>query len=185
MSKKKNIAKQKESWYIFSICILSILLVGSLYLFFDNPYLNNIPASTGIKPLGEIVNLSVEDNGSASETVYFYGSVLPNFVVQQEVNVILKSNQQNAKARAKIFLFNDENKVINIEAESTQDWVRGEDNYYYYQSTLTPNSISKVFKGIKIPDIDCNLSSSNIYNIIITVETLPENTDYESIWKLT
>ena len=184
VSEDAELSKQKEGWYKFFVVFLSLLLVATIALFLRNPLLPTMPKSTGLTPLGTDLQLTISDNGSASQTLCFYGSYLPNQGVNQLIGVSLKANTQNAKLRAKAFMYDENNNLIKINLETTTEWTFGEDEYYYYDGVLTPNLNVQFTKKIQTPFADAKLSSNNIYLIIVTFETLPENSNYQEIWKI-
>lgn len=179
-----GISKQKEGWYIFFVVLLSVLFLASIGLFLKNPLVPNAPEHTGLKPLGTDMQLTITDNGSISQTLYFYGSFLPNFGVNQLASVSLKPTERDAKLRAKAFLYDEYNNLVSIPLETTTEWAKKNDGYYYYNDTLTPNLTVQFIKKISTPTEDAKLSSNNIYLIIITFETLPADSNFESIWKI-
>lgn len=178
----KKLTKQKEGWYIFFIIFLGSLLVASLGLFVHNPLMPNVPASTGLKPLGTDIQLTIDDSGSISQTLYFYGSYLPEFEVPQNSSVSLSPKSNDAKIRAKVYVYDEHNNLININATTTTEWTVSADGYYYYNGTMTPNLTVQFSKGVTLPKGDANLSSNNIYLIIMTFETLPADSNFAEIW---
>ena len=179
-----SMSKQKEGWYIFFVVFLLLLFLTSIGLFLKNPLLPSTPKSTGLTPLGTDIQLSIADNGSATQTLYFYGSYLPNSGVNQLVGVSLKPTETEAKLRAKAFMYDEYNKLVDLNIETTTEWQKGDDNYYYYTGTLVPNLNVQFTKKIQTPLEDAKLSSNNIYLIIITFETLPVNSPFEEIWDI-
>lgn len=176
-------AKLKESWYIFSIVMLSVLLLLSLWLFLQNPFITNKPTSAGLAPVGTPINISVEDNGSETQVLYFNGSLLPNFKVNQDVNITLKATENLCAVRAKVFVLN-ENQALPLNLTVASQWQKMSDGYYYCQETLSPNLVIDFMQAFEVPDADYSLNAENVYPILFSVETLPVAFDYQSIWKM-
>lgn len=183
-SKKNNQKLQKEGWYLFSIVSLAIMLIASLFLFLQNPFTTNLPTSSGLKPLGEMVNIVVSDNGSNSQSLYFYGSLLPEFDITQDTSITLKANQEECRVRAKVFMFDEDGMLMPLVATSASDWIYNADGYFYLDQNLTPSLTVKFLKTIQTPPHTAGLNSSNIYSVIISIETLPITSNYNTIWKL-
>lgn len=181
MKSKKSV---RESWFVFTIIMLSILLALSLYLFLQNPFVTNRPAHSGIIPLGTPLNIKINAVGATTQSVYFKGSVLPNSVVGQEVKITLNAAQENAVARAKAFMFDEFAKYIPIEITTASNWVAGDDGYYYCQEVLSANLVLDFAKDVQIPPADEKLSSANSYLIHFIIETLPQTANFEEIWKI-
>lgn len=184
MAKRKTKTKVKESWYMFTIVVLSALLVLSLWLFLQNPFITNKPASSGLIPLGTQINLNVESNGSSTQALFFNGSLLPNFSVKQDVNITLKSTEKPCVVRAKVFMYNEQNQLLPINATAAGIWQKNADGYYYCQETLTPNLVLDFLQEVEIPGEEYSLSAENVYALLVSVETLPLSSDYLTIWNL-
>lgn len=182
--RKKRKISTKESWYIFSIVMLAVAFLISITMYLRNPFAQNTTVNVNQIMLGESLNVVVEDSGSFSQTIGFYGSLLPNFIIPQDGFLTLKNNQQTCKARVKIFMYDDQNSILNITANLTSDWEANPDGYYYYTGEISPELIVKFLRSVEVPGIEYNLSSSQIYNFIVTIETLPTTADYETIWKI-
>lgn len=182
---KKNKKKitQKESWYIFSIVVLSLVLIVLMVVFWQNPFLTNQPTKEGLMPIGENVNVLVEENGSNSIVQYFYGASLPSSKINEEIFVTLKSAQEDCSVRAKVFTYVN-NKLVEINVLATNDWKKLQDGYYYLNQNLTQNLRIKFATEIVLPDESVGINSSNSYPLIITFETLPISCNYENIWKI-
>lgn len=180
-SKKTN---TKESWFIFAITMLAIALFLSIYLFLQNPFVTNKPASSGLVPVGTPINIQLNSTGSSAQSVFFYGSVLPSSLVAQEVKITLKPKEENAVARAKVVMFDEFAKAIPLEIITASNWNKGDDGYYYCQEVLSANLILDFAKEIKMPSAEKGLSSANVYAIIFSIETLPQSANFEEIWKI-
>lgn len=183
MKRKKKVSV-KESWYIFAIIMLLALLFLSLWLFLQNPFITNKPASSGLIPLGTPVNISVEDNGSSTQALFFYGSLLPNFFTPQDVNITLKATQSDCAVRAKVFMFNEYNQVLPIDAVVASNWLQNPDGYFYCQETLSPSLMLDFLQQVKVPAESANLNAENVYSLLVSVETLPLSCDYKTIWNI-
>lgn len=184
MEARKSKAKIKESWYIFSIVMLSALLFLSLWLFLQNPFITNKPVSSGLVPVGTPINISVEDNGAQTQVVYMSGSLLPNFSVNQDVNITLKATESPCAVRAKVYMLNEQNQIVPINLIVASQWQKMSDGYYYSQENLSPNLVIDFMQAFEVPSTEYNLNAENIYPILFSVETLPITFDYQSIWKM-
>lgn len=184
METRKSKIKLKESWYIFSIVMLSALLLLSLWLFLQNPFITNKPVSSGLAPAGTPINISVEDNGSETQVLYFEASVLPNSKIKQDVNITLKATENPCVVRAKVYMLNEQNQVLPVNITIASQWQKNDDGYYYCQERLSPNLVIDFMQGFDVPDAKTGLNAENIYPILFSVETLPLTSDYLKIWKL-
>ena len=180
-SQKKSV---KESWYVFTIIMLVVAIGLLVYLFLQNPFITNAPSSSGLTPVGTPIMIEVNENSSASRPLFFHGSVLPNFEVRQDVNVLLSASSAPAVVRGKVFMYDEFGKIIPITAKTASSWVQKADGYYYSSDVLVPNLTLDFLEGFITPSSDYNLNSSNLYALVISFETLPENSNFEEIWKI-
>lgn len=179
-NKSKKLSK-RDCWFIFVIVMLSILLALSVFLFYSNAYYKSNFERIGPKMLGDTIKLYVEDQGSFSQALTFQGSTLPDFDIKQEGYLYVKDNQDDFVARVKIFMYNHDEyeQPVLLNGVLTTDWVLGEDNYYYYKYVLSQSVSFKFLHSIKMPSDELNLNYSKIYNIIVTIETLPYTSNFE------
>ncbi|MDD3397378.1 MAG: hypothetical protein PHR96_02420 [Clostridia bacterium] len=186
VKKKKNKLGKKESWYIFFIVLLSLLLITSLSLLWSNSLYKSTVAMLGQKTLGDTIKLELEDKGSFSQALTFQGSILQNFPIHQEGYLKVKEDQPDCVARVKIFIYNSiQEEPVLLTGTLTTDWTSADDGYYYYKYVLTENLAFKFLHSITSPGDEFDLHSTEIYNIVVTIETLPYSSDFELIWGTT
>ena len=177
---KKNAAK--ESWYIFSIVMLSVLLILSLYLFLQNPFITNAPVTSGLTSLGTPINLQLESVGTGARSLFFHGSVLPDSKVLQDVKITLKANQPATVARGKVVLFDEFGAIVPITVFTASNWTQNQDGYFYCQEQLSANLVLDFLTAVQIPSAEYGLNPSNIYAMMIIVETLPASSNFQELW---
>jgi len=183
VKKEKPKLSKKESWYIFFIILLSLLLILSVYIFLSNGLYRSTLVMPGQKTLGDAIKLELEDTGSFSKVLTFQGSTLQNFPINQEGYLKVKDNQSNCVARVKMYIFNSlQEEPVLIKGTLTTDWTPADDGHYYYKYILTENLAFKFLHSITMPGDEFDLHSTDFYNIIITIETLPFESDFETIW---
>lgn len=183
VKKKKTKLSKKENWYIFFIVLLALLLVFSVYLFLSNSLYKSTLVMPGQKTLGDTIKLEIEDKGSFSQALTFQGSTLQSFPIRQEGHLKVKDKQSNFVARVKMYIYNSlQEEPVLIKGTLTTDWTPADDGYYYYKYVLTENLAFKFLHSITMPGDEFDLHSTEFYNIIITIETLPLESDFEEIW---
>ncbi|MDD2227423.1 MAG: hypothetical protein PHH71_02460 [Clostridia bacterium] len=180
--KKEKRLSVKDRWYIFVIIMLFLLLLLSSYLVYSNAlYKTNID-DIGQKVLGDTVYLEIDSCGSFSQALSFYGSVLPNISIRQEGYFKVKDEQPSFVARAKLFVYNNNEDAVSVDGTLTSEWIKGDDGYYYYQYTLNENLTSKFLHAVIMPNDGIELHSSEQYDLIVSIETLPYESDFVGIW---
>lgn len=186
VKRKKNKLSKRESWYIFFITLLFLLLIASVYLLYTNGLYKSTLVQVGQKTLGDAIKLEIEDKGSFSQVLVFQGSTLQNFPIRQEGYLKIKSNQSDCVARVKIYIYNSlQEEPALLKGILTTDWISVDDGYYYYKYVLTENLAFKFLHSIIMPGDEFDLHSTEIYNMIITIETLPYESNFEEIWGTT
>lgn len=186
VNKKGKKLSKKDNWYIFFIVLLSLLLALGGFLLFSNSLYKSTLAKVGQKTLGDTIKLEIEDRGSFSQVLFFQGSTLQNFPIRQEGYLKVKNNQSDCVARLKMYIFNSlQEEPEIIKGTLTSDWMSADDGYYYYKYALTENLTFKFLHSIMMPGEEFDLHSTEFYNIVITIETLPFESDFEQIWETT
>ncbi|MBR5226992.1 MAG: hypothetical protein IKV69_02825 [Clostridia bacterium] len=164
--------------------MLSALLLLSLFLFLQNPFITNKPASSGLVSVGTPINISVAGNGSESQVLYLEGALLPNFSVVQDINITLKPTESPCAVRARVYALNEQNQVLPLNLTVASQWQIGGDGYCYCQETLSPNLVIDFLQGFEVPDAQYGLNAESVYPIVVSIETLPLSCDYQKIWKI-
>ena len=120
-------------------------------------------------------------NASVSNSIIIDGSILPNDEYEQIIKVEFPQQESDLVARISAYLVYDDGdrKQLNFLTPST--WVKGDDNFYYYQSLTKGGEIANFSRKIVIPDI--HLKSKKLYSIMINIETIAYNEEIiETIW---
>lgn len=186
VKKEKIKLGKREAWYIFFIVLLSLLLLLSMFLLYSNSLYKSTIAMQGQQTLGDTIKLELEDKGSFSQVLAFQGSTLPSFPIRQEGFLKVKENQSNCVARAKMFIYNtNHEEPALLSGTFTTDWIKADDGYYYYKYVLTENVAFKFLHSITMPGDEFDLNSTQLYSIIVTIETLPIDSNFEQIWGTT
>lgn len=186
VKKEKIKLGKREAWYIFFIVLLSLLLLLSMFLLYSNSLYKSTIAMQGQQTLGDTIKLELEDKGSFSQVLAFQGSTLPSFPIRQEGFLKVKENQSNCVARAKMFIYNtNHEEPALLSGTFTTDWIKADDGYYYYKYVLTENVAFKFLHSIIMPGDEFDLNSTQLYSIIVTIETLPIDSNFEQIWGTT
>lgn len=183
MTKHQKISV-KESWYIFSIIMLSIIILLLVYLFLQNPFVTNVSKASFLMPIGTAVNVQITENASQNCVFEMNGAVLPDFSLKQDVNIMLSSTSENAVVRAKVFLIDQFGKIFPLTAKTASNWVFNSDGYYYCQDYLTPSLSLDFLESIATPKTTENIPEQRSYVVVVSFETLPVTSDYQNIWKI-
>lgn len=182
--KKRPKVSVKESWYIFSIIMLSIIILLLVYLFLQNPFVTSLSNNTFLTPIGTPINAQITDSASKSFVFELNGAVLPDFNLKQDVNIMLSPESENAAVRAKVFLVDQFAKSIPLEAKTASNWFLKPDGYHYCQDPLSPSLSLDFLESITTPKTTENIALQKSYAVVVTFETLPLSSDYKNIWKI-
>lgn len=179
--KKNNIKiSTKESWYIFFIVLLILTIAFLSFIYFNNPYIPHSSKNSISAEIGTDITIDITDCGGFSKTLTLNGMLMPEFDIEQNVFLRLNASSQNCKARAKVFMFDNNGKYVSLNSTFTSDWLSNEDGYYYYNGIISPSLVLKFVKSIQTPNI--TLYSGNQYLVYITLETLPQSSNPDNIW---
>ena len=183
--RKKIKLSKRDSWYIFFIVILSVLLVITSFLLYSNSFYKSRFNNLGQVELGTPVMLYLENSGAFVQVVSFAGTILPDMNITQQCSLQIGANSIPLVARAKVVINKDAySQYEEIEGTFTSDFVKNNaDGFYYCNSVLNPNLVVKFLQSIKIPGDKFDINSQEIYNFVVLVETLPYDSDYTTIWQ--
>ena len=148
---KKYKSGPRFSGSTLTIVILSVLLVATVTIGITLAYFSSSVGVLGDITLGNPVNISITQGGSAVSSLTFSSDALPGTVYDQEIGVSAPANTSKALVRAKLTISNTQGATTNVEATTTSDWIKHTDNYYYYKGTLSENETISFIEQITIP----------------------------------
>lgn len=179
--RKKNKKRQKNIGYIVAIVILSVLLVGTNLMSFLGAWKNLIASPEPVFALGKQATIEVNLNQSSSIAFNFKGSAVMGTVYNHLIYVSMPVTSQRYLLRAKAVINTGETNYVATIANDS-NWVQGDDGYCYLSVYALGGQTFSLSNAIVMPDIVTVQDKS--YNLIITVESLSENVDFENIWSL-
>lgn len=173
----------KERWFVFTIVVLSVLLLISFYLIYTKTLYRSHIENIGQITVGQPAKIYVDGAGSFSQAFSFYGSMLPEISINQDVSVVANRGSGNLVMRLKVFASGKEQgKIIHLGAGIVSDFVQ-QGEYFYYNNILTENVALKVMQSVVFPN-EIDLISSQLYDFVVTIETLPVDCDFLNIWNV-
>ena len=169
--------KKSFPYLVFSIILLSILLVLSVYLGFNGVFYKKVISNSNLDiKAGETALIEVEENKSFAKTFVVDGVYLSGQTIPQNIEIL--SQSQNVFVRAKLLCENCEDfSLTKSEKFSYED-----DGYFYYNDILNVGEKAMLTTGIEISS-KANLKSGEKYLLTVVVETLAEDVDINLFWK--
>ena len=178
-----KIKNKRLSGSTLAIVILSLLLAATATIGIALAYFSSSIGVVGDITLGNPVNISITQGGSSVSSLTFSSDALPGTVYDQEIGVSAPENTSNALIRAKLTITNTQGASTNVEASTTEDWVKHTDNYYYYKGTLSATQSIAFIRTITIPTTLTNADANKTFNIDVVVEALQQaNNAANSVW---
>lgn len=173
--------KSSYPWF-FAVVILSVLLVITFILGYTGYFfsLSFLSSNTDLT-LGENVLVSLKANETSVVSFTFDGSILPNEKLE-EVIQIKGDIEKDVKVRVKAEVFYADEK-LNLDIVTTDDFVYGDDGYFYLNNILSAGNKVTFSKFIVMPK-DAKFDSSKKYILSIIVENLDATFDIDKIWEI-
>ena len=164
--------KRKLSTSTIAIIVLSILLAASITIGVALAYFTSTTDATGDITLGDPVTISLTQGGASVSALTFPGDALPGSVYDQEIGIKAPANMTEALMRAKLTISNTEGASVNVEAETTDSWQEGEDDYYYYKGSVNSNDAVAFITSITVPTSLTNEDANKTFTVSVVVETI-------------
>lgn len=164
--------KRKLSTSTIAIIVLSILLVASIIIGVTLAYFTASSEVAGDITLGDPVTISLTQGGASVSALTFPGDALPGSVYDQEIGVKAPANMTEALMRAKLTISNTEGASVNVEADTTDSWQEGTDDYYYYKGSVNANDAVSFITSITIPTSLTNEDANKTFTVNVIVETI-------------
>ena len=175
--------RKRVSGSTIAIVTLAILLVASIAIGITLAYFTASATVTGNITLGDPVTISITQGGATATSLTFPGDALPGTVYDQAIGVSAPADMTEALVRAKLTITNAEGASTTVEADTTDSWTEGEDDYYYYNGSLTANQNIDFITSLTIPTSLTNADANKTFNIDVVVETIQKaNNAANAIW---
>ena len=178
-----KINKENAGW-IFCCALLAGLLILSICLGLSGWYFKTEQSSTNDMQLGKTVQTPIMKNQASAISLNLSGSFLPGEKLPQVISVKNEEQETAVYLRAKAFITSGENVQSRLNLVETASWRYNEDDgYYYCVNLLTPQNKIALCSHI-YTDSYLQLMSTKDYIITFVFETLDENEDVFSLWKI-
>ena len=175
--------RRRVSTSTIAIIVLSILLIASIAIGVTIAYFTSSATVAGDITLGDPVTISITQGGASASTLTFAGDALPGTVYDQAIGVLAPAEMTEALMRAKLTITNTDGATSNVDATTTGDWVEGDDDYYYYNGTVSANDNIDFITNITIPTSLTNADANKTYSIEVIVETIQQaNNAANAVW---
>lgn len=176
-------SRKRVSGSTIAIVTLAILLVASIAIGVTLAYFTASTTVTGDITLGDPVTISITQGGAAATSLTFPGDALPGTVYDQAIGVSAPADMTEALMRAKLTITNNDGATTNVEASTTNSWVEGDDDYYYYNGSLTANQNVEFITSITVPTSLTNADANKTFNVDVIVETIQKaNNAANAVW---
>jgi len=174
--KEQGFIKLKTKLILTIIALCVIILILAIYSVYTTyavykKYYNST--------LGDNLEFVINSKGNYVKSITYPTSILTTLSYNQNIDVRTENLTEEMYVRVKIVYTDYNNNIQDIDVEVTDKWVKGKDDYYYLNNTLTSNEIVTFSKKIKIEE-----SNKEVVNSVLTVivETLPVSIDIEPLW---
>ena len=175
--------RRKVNGATIAIIILAILLVASIAIGITLAYFTSSATVAGNITLGNPVTISITQGGASAASLTFPGDALPGTVYDQAIGVVAPADMTEALMRAKLTITNAEGASTNVEATSTDSWVKGDDGYHYYNGSITANTSVDYITSVTVPTSLTNEDAKKSFSIEVVVETIQKaNNAANSVW---
>lgn len=156
----------------FAIIALSLLLVASIVLGLTGAFFTGNANVEGTITLGDPVNITITQGGASAETLTFTGTAMPGTVYDQAIAIKQPNSTSDSVVRAKLTLTNTGSASVNVTATTAENWVEGDDDYYYYQGVVRAGESHDFVTSITVPTSLTNADANKTYTISIVVEAI-------------
>lgn len=155
-----------------AIVTLSILLGLSLVLGLTAAFFSATQTATGTVTLGDPVNINITQGGTSVAALTFAGTAMPGTSYTQPIGISVPANTSQSVLRCKLSLTNNDATTTDITATTSDQWVLGEDGYYYYNGSVNATDTLDFCSAITVPKSLTNTSANKVYTVTFQVEAI-------------
>lgn len=175
--------RKRVSGSTIAIITLAVLLVASIAIGITLAYFTASATVTGNITLGDPVTISITQGGATATSLTFDGKALPGTVYDQAIGIAAPATMTEALVRAKLTIANADGATTTVDADTTDEWIEGSDDYYYYEGSLTANENIDFITTITVPTSLTNADANKTFNIDVVVETIQKaNNAANAVW---
>ena len=175
--------RRRVSGSTIAIAVLAVLLVASIGIGVTLAYFTANATVTGNITLGDPVTISITQGGASATSLTFAGDALPGTVYDQAIGVLAPADMTEALMRAKLTITNADGATTTVTATTTDAWGEGNDDYYYYNGSVTANNSIEFITALTVPTTLTNEDANKTFNIDVVFETIQKaNNAANSVW---
>lgn len=166
--------KNRVSGSTIAIIVLSILLIASIVIGTALAFFTASADVTGTITLGDPVNINITQGGASVSSLTFSGDAMPGTEFAQPIGVSAPADTSNALLRAKLIITAQDGATQTVDAITKATWVSGDDDYFYYNGTISAGDNIDFVEKIKVPTSFTNEMANKTFTINIVVEAIQE-----------
>lgn len=175
--------RRRVSGSTIAIITLAVLLIASIAIGITLAYFTSSATVAGNITLGDPVTISITQGGASASSLTFAGNALPGTVYDQAIGVLAPADMTEALMRAKLTITNTDGATTSVDASTTASWVKGDDDYYYYNGSVNANDSIEFVTSITVPTTLTNADANKTFNIDVVVETIQKaNNAANNVW---
>lgn len=175
--------KRRISGSTIAIITLSILLVSTIAIGITLAYFTATATVTGDITLGDPVTIEITQGGASATTLTFSNEALPGDVFDQPIGIAAPEDMTEALMRAKLTITNTDGATTNVEATTTEEWIKGDDEYHYYNGSVISNESIDFITEVIVPTSLTNDDANKTFNVTVVVETIQRaNNAANAVW---
>ncbi len=164
---------------IWALCVVGILIaIEAIMLIIYVPRYYKVKSNIGMTMLKQI-DIEINENKSESKAITIIKNAIGGVEYFQNVKVVSGELKKSQVIRAKASVVDGDGITKNLDIICDNNWVKGEDNYYYYQYVVTQSKNIDFCNKIILPiDLNKDTDTSNQHIAIFTIESLDYNAGY-------
>lgn len=167
---------------IWALCTVGILMtIEVIMLIIYVPRYYKVKSNIGMTMLKQI-DIEINENESESKAITIIKNAIGGVEYFQNVKVVSGELKKSQVIRAKASVVDGDGTTKNLDIIYDNNWVKGEDNYYYYQYVVTQSKNIDFCNKIILPiDLNKDTDTSNQHIAIFTIESLDYNAGYAGV----
>ena len=167
---------------IWALCTVGILMtIEVIMLIIYVPRYYKVKSNIGMTMLKQI-GIDINENQSESKALTIIKNAIGGVEYFQNVKVVSGELKKSQVIRAKASVVDGNGITKNLDIICHNNWIKGEDNYYYYQYVVTQSKNIDFCNKIILPiDLNKDTDTSNQHIAIFTIESLDYNAGYAGV----
>ncbi len=179
------LSKKAKTWIVVGVILFSLLFAISVGFNIYGAMVINDLTKSQVQSLLSDCGINLKENQTQCVGISLLNNTIGGVEYPQQIKLKSGELENSVVVRIKAILINSDGKEYNVELKNSNEYVLGDDNYYYLNNVVNNQTENLLINGFILPNsFSVNNKISNSHIIVVYAETLSYDSGYANkIWE--